>query len=212
MSGGTRVPPRDAPGGWHDGPPTGKCRECEGPVEKPRRTFCLNECVHRWKLKTNSGYRREHVFKRDGGICAICRRDCHVLERDLLRMLYEDPSKLDAELARLGLRRRTPGEVDQRRGRYDAALVASLRGETVVDMTLPAWEPGRTLWEADHVNPVFAGGGSTGLENSQTLCIWCHKTRTALQARQRAAARKIPVPEEIFPEDPDGPSRGFFDP
>lgn len=206
---GTRVPPRDHPGGFAK--PTGKCRQCEGPVAPPRRTFCSDHCVHLWKLRTDSGYRREHVFKRDGGICGQCRRDCHALERDLTTMLYGDPSKLDAELARLGLRRRTPEEVDHRRGRYDAALVASLRAEELVDKRLPAWGPGMALWHADHVVGVFEGGGSTGLENMQTLCLWCHRDKTAEQARKRAASKRVEVPDEIFPAD-GGPSPGFFDP
>ena len=186
------------------------CRWCRGKIEPPRRTFCSNACVHEHRLRSNSGYRRDHVFKRDGGVCAECGRDCHVLERDLLRLLYEDPSKLNAELARLKMRRRAPAEVDHRRGRYDAALVASLRGEELVDMTLPAWEPGLSLWHADHVLPVAEGGGSVGPEALRTLCLWCHKKKTAEQARRRALAKQVPPPDDLFPDDPDAPPDWLF--
>ncbi len=33
-------------------------------------------------------------------------------------------------------------------------------------------------WQADHVVPVFKGGGACGLENFQTLCIDCHKDKS----------------------------------
>jgi len=36
-------------------------------------------------------------------------------------------------------------------------------------------------WEADHIHPVFMGGGYCGLENFQTLCIECHKEKSKIQ-------------------------------
>ncbi|WP_363315633.1 HNH endonuclease signature motif containing protein [uncultured Chryseobacterium sp.] len=35
-------------------------------------------------------------------------------------------------------------------------------------------------WEADHILPVYKGGGGLGLENYQTLCPYCHKNKTKL--------------------------------
>ena len=37
----------------------------------------------------------------------------------------------------------------------------------------------KTLWDADHVVPVVDGGGECDLSNMQTLCLKCHRTRTA---------------------------------
>lgn len=34
-------------------------------------------------------------------------------------------------------------------------------------------------WQADHINPVFMGGGACSLSNIQTLCIDCHKEKYA---------------------------------
>lgn len=34
-------------------------------------------------------------------------------------------------------------------------------------------------WQADHILPVHKGGGACGLDNFQTLCIDCHKEKTA---------------------------------
>jgi len=33
-------------------------------------------------------------------------------------------------------------------------------------------------WEADHIIPVFQGGGACSLDNFQTLCKACHKEKT----------------------------------
>jgi hypothetical protein len=166
--------------------------------------------VHEHRLRTDGSYRRKHVFKRDGGICAECGRDCAMLERDLLRMLYADPSKLDAALAKIGMRRRTPEEVEHRRSRPSHDLVLSLRGD-VADPELPAWEPGVSLWQADHVIPVHKGGGSVGPEGLVTLCIWCHKKKTRGEAKRRAQARKEQPPEDLIPDDPKAPPDWLFD-
>jgi 5-methylcytosine-specific restriction enzyme A len=186
----------------------GACRWCDGLVAPPRRTFCSDACVHQWKLRSNPQYRRQHVFKRDGGICAACGRDCHVLERDLLRMLYGNPSELDAALGRLGLTRRSYGPLDSRVPMHAKGKIGHK-----VDPELPIWEPGHSLWEADHVVAVFDGGGSCDLSNLQTLCFLCHRKKTAeLVARRAEARRKVrppaddlfapsPVPWELFEDE-----------
>ena len=38
-------------------------------------------------------------------------------------------------------------------------------------------------WEADHILPVFRGGGACGLDNFQTLCPSCHKEKSRLLDR-----------------------------
>jgi 5-methylcytosine-specific restriction endonuclease McrA len=66
-------------GGWVDrksvprGPNgRGLCRWCSLEVPKRRFTFCSEFCVHEWKLRTQPGYVRDQVFKRDKGICSCC--------------------------------------------------------------------------------------------------------------------------------------------
>ncbi len=51
------------------------CRWCAMEVPAPRRTFCSEWCVHEWRLRSDPGYLREQVFKRDRGVCATCRVD-----------------------------------------------------------------------------------------------------------------------------------------
>ena len=38
-------------------------------------------------------------------------------------------------------------------------------------------------WQADHIIPVFKGGGACSLDNFQTLCTDCHKEKTFLLDR-----------------------------
>ncbi len=43
-------------------------------------------------------------------------------------------------------------------------------------------------WQADHILPVFLGGGACGLFNLQTLCPHCHQRKTAFQRIDQTAA------------------------
>jgi len=50
------------------------------------------------------------------------------------------------------------------------------------------FKPRSSLWEVDHIVPLV-DGGSFDFENLQTLCIPCHKRKTAEEARERARRR-----------------------
>ncbi len=52
------------------------CRYCAQEVSGRRRTFCSDACVSEWKVRTQPGYAKELIKKRDDGICEICRTDC----------------------------------------------------------------------------------------------------------------------------------------
>jgi len=47
-----------------------------------------------------------------------------------------------------------------------------------------------TFWDADHIRAVAEGGGECGLENMQTLCLWCHRDKTAEMRRREPLASK----------------------
>jgi len=53
--------------------------------------------------------------------------------------------------------------------------------------------PRRSLWELDHVVPLI-DGGSHEPSNLQTLCVPCHRAKSAEETRLRARDR-IPVAE-----------------
>jgi 5-methylcytosine-specific restriction protein A len=51
------------------------------------------------------------------------------------------------------------------------------------------WGLRRHLWDADHIVPVFQGGGECGLSNMRTLCLMCHRGVTAGMRRFKSLVR-----------------------
>jgi len=86
--------------------PSGRalCRWCRNETPPKRRTFCSDACVHEWKLRTDPGYLREEVLKRDAGVCAECGIDTVALRRDMRRLDFAARRKL---LKEWGLRERS---------------------------------------------------------------------------------------------------------
>jgi 5-methylcytosine-specific restriction protein A len=83
---------RTMPGGWatYRTLPRGAagrclCRWCSLEVGKGRRTFCSDDCVHQWRLRSDPGYLRDQVLKRDRGVCKSCRVDTLVAQGILKR-------------------------------------------------------------------------------------------------------------------------------
>lgn len=111
---------------------------------------------------------RDQVFKRDGGVCAGCGRDCEAERRAWLD--------------------RTPGasfDDASPEGRAWFALPWEER-----EMIRQAWmaeEPDG--WDADHIVPLEDGGEHT-LANAQTLCKPCHAVKTGRENSERAARRR----------------------
>lgn len=158
--------------------PNGKGYLCScGCGRKPqgRRLYWYSEeCVNEWKIKNQPAYVRELLLERDHGICACCGRDTLKLRRQFH-----------------GIR----AEATQHTWRK---LPARHRGDYFRPVRhLDRWHeasrfPGtnRSWWDADHIVEVVNGGGQCGLENYQTLCVPCHKDKTARLARELAEARK----------------------
>ena len=61
------------------------CRWCALEVPKKRRTFCSDDCVHQWRLRSSPAYLRDAVLKRDRGICSRCTVDTLAAHRMLRR-------------------------------------------------------------------------------------------------------------------------------
>ena len=125
------------------------CRWCNLEVPPGRLTFCSDYCVEEWKLRTDSGHLRQRVLDRDRGICAICGLDC-IRELQHIRRL---------------------------RGTARLRALAEWRLANPAKGTPRNWTR-RTLWDADHIVPVYAGGGECDLSNLRTLCLKCHRART----------------------------------
>lgn len=157
--------------------PNGKrlCTWCGVEVKPPRRTFCSDDCVHEYKIRSDPGYVRIQLRNRDHGICAQCGLDCEKLQRVLNYIQYGT-------------------ERPYARPRYDPYYASQAGGldivkQTLVELGFLAY-PIRSLWDADHILEVVNGGGECGLENYQTLCQVCHKAKTKKLAADRAKARK----------------------
>lgn len=136
------------------------CRWCKKEVSGRRRTFCSDECVHEYRLRSDQGYLRQCTFERDRGICKLCGLNTEMLKKII-------------EVGKL---------LDRRAGEF---LIKQLGVQTVgwkMDL--------QTLWNADHIVPVVEGGGECGLENIQTACVWCHRQKTAEEAAERARCKK----------------------
>jgi 5-methylcytosine-specific restriction endonuclease McrA len=139
------------------------CRQCNEEVPKGRRTFCGDDCVDAWKIKTDPGHVRNLVFRRDQGVCALCGLDSIAFTRGL-------PSRYDHS---------EPAEA-----RRQEALAKGWP-EWFINQYRR-----RSPWDADHIVPVIEGGGECDLDNYRTLCIPCHQRVTAELAARRAARRR----------------------
>ena len=51
------------------------CRWCSTEVPEGRRSFCSDQCVEQFRLRSDPGFLRLKVFERDHGICQKCGLD-----------------------------------------------------------------------------------------------------------------------------------------
>lgn len=149
------------------------CRGCGTEVPRGRRSFCSPACVESWRYRTDPGFCRAMVERRDRGVCAICGLDT---ER-LAALVHGLDRKYRLHPKHHGFMRR-------------------FKARHGVSHRFCGW-----LWDMDHTTPVVEGGGECGLDGYRTLCIWCHRRETAaLRAR---LARKRNPQQALFEEDPE---------
>jgi hypothetical protein len=46
-------------------------------------------------------------------------------------------------------------------------------------------------WQADHIKPVYQGGGGCDLSNFQTLCLDCHQKKSHADGQRRAISSQL---------------------
>ena len=69
------MPPRFWPDGTpYPHPERGCCNWCGGPLPGRRQSWCSDECVQEWCVRSSGSWVRDYVFKRDQGVCAKCGR------------------------------------------------------------------------------------------------------------------------------------------
>lgn len=88
------------------------CRWCGIEVPAKRRSFCSDWCVNEWRLRSDPGYLREQVARRDHGICAKCGIDTNRAYWELKRARGARRLALAADWGLQGLTRRSLWDAD----------------------------------------------------------------------------------------------------
>ena len=81
---GSRIPPRyEAEHGWRHCHDNRLCVECGAELTGRRRRWCSDECVDAYRIRSDEGYLRLMVHRRDQGVCALCDLDCDELKEKI---------------------------------------------------------------------------------------------------------------------------------
>lgn len=157
------------------------CRWCQKPLSNPRRSYCDKHCRMEVNIRTSVSSLRYYVHQRDKGICAKCGLDTMKLDRILNHA------------------QRSCYEIKYGIGSTNGCWIVRDAPSVNFVLTRLGFNEGMSLWDADHIVEVSAGGDS-GLDNIQTLCVPCHKAKTKQMHAERKAARtgvkpKPPVQE-----------------
>ncbi|XP_076881682.1 uncharacterized protein LOC143529883 [Bidens hawaiensis] len=127
--------------------------------------FCDLECYDEYRLRTSNRYLRTGLAQIEHGVCTNCHLDC--------RKLVKNIKPLSLEKRREFVIKEAP----------KLAVRKNLLEKLISDPTKG------NAWHADHIVPVYRGGGECRLENMRTLCIACHAEVTAAQCAERRSER-----------------------
>ncbi|XP_056226772.1 DNA annealing helicase and endonuclease ZRANB3 [Seriola aureovittata] len=134
--------------------------------------FCSHRCQEEFQLRSNQTYMRSRVLETEQGICQHCGLHAHDL---FLRVHDALPSQRKEMLENTWLTQLSLKQLNE-------MIRAPVEGD---------------FWQVDHIRPVYSGGGQCSLDNLQTLCTVCHKTRTAQQAKERSRMRKSAAASKV---------------
>ncbi|CAK8565490.1 unnamed protein product [Lathyrus sativus] len=116
-------------------------------------------------MRTSNKFIRPELFNIEQGVCTNCQLDCYKL------VVHIRP--LSLERRREYIEKSAPNIVKRRK------MLKKL-----------AKDPSEgNAWHADHIVPVYKGGGECKLENLRTLCVACHHNVTAEQCAERRIIR-----------------------
>ncbi|CAA7026960.1 unnamed protein product [Microthlaspi erraticum] len=127
--------------------------------------FCDLACYENYRTRTSSRYIRQELFQIEHGICTNCKLDCHQLATRLRPLPLE------------------------KRREYINKVAPELFARKNLLETLVNDPTEGNAWHADHIIPVYRGGGECRLENMRTLCVACHADVTAAQCVERRLIR-----------------------
>ncbi|XP_074684688.1 DNA annealing helicase and endonuclease ZRANB3 isoform X4 [Strix aluco] len=127
--------------------------------------FCSHACQEDFSIRSSQSYLRTKVFEIEHGVCQFCNQNA----QELYLSIRDAPKS-------------------QRKKLLESSWMSCLPlGQLNEIITNPT--EGQ-FWQADHIKPVYSGGGQCSLENLQTLCTVCHRERTAKQAKERSQMKR----------------------
>ncbi|KAI3953780.1 hypothetical protein MKW98_017604 [Papaver atlanticum] len=146
-------------------------KPCKGKLSKIPEyfedLFCEMACFQEYRVRTSQGSLREELFKMEHGVCVACKLDCHELVN------YIRPLK----------------SVARRREHVEKVAPNVARSKKLLDKLINYPREGNA-WHADHIIPVYRGGGECNLDNMRTLCVACHSDVTKAQSKERRLRNK----------------------
>ncbi|XP_055771259.1 DNA annealing helicase and endonuclease ZRANB3-like isoform X2 [Salvelinus fontinalis] len=127
--------------------------------------FCSQTCQEELQLRSSQAYMRARVLQTEQGVCQSCGLQAHQL---YLKVRDAPPTHRKEMLENTWLTQLSLKQLNE-------MIRAPVEGQ---------------FWQVDHIRPVYSGGGQCSLDNLQTLCTVCHRTRTAQQAKDRSQMKK----------------------
>jgi len=159
--------------GWSiDGEPLCKLCQglCNGKLAKSPEyfedLFCGLACFQEYRLRTSGRALRQALFQLERGKCAQCKLDCCKLVKHIKPLPMEKREEYIQKAA---------PNIASRKKLLDKLVREPTDGNA---------------WHADHIIPVYKGGGECKLENMRTLCVACHYEVTRAQHKELKEIRK----------------------
>ncbi|KAL0335549.1 UNVERIFIED_CONTAM: DNA annealing helicase and endonuclease ZRANB3 [Sesamum radiatum] len=131
-------------------------------MDEPLCKLCQTPCKDILELTVRG---LQGLFQVERGICTNCQLDCHQLVNHL--------RPLSVEMRRAYIMKVAPN-IAKRDKQLEKLVHDPAEGNA---------------WHADHIIPVYKGGGECKLENMRTLCVACHADVTTAQNAERRIAR-----------------------
>eukprot|EP00890_Picochlorum_soloecismus_P004235 jgi/Picsp_1/4812/NSC_02180-R1_zinc finger ran-binding domain-containing protein 3-like len=153
--------------------PHSRSHEISELLSSPCMLYCGTACEKKFAVKSSSTAARRAVFRRDRGTCEICKIDCDWMIRRLQAIERETPD----------WKRRRKNLLEKHYPKF-AQNIGPVNLRNLIEKASHG-----KAWQADHVIPVYLGGGQCDLWNLRTLCTACHKEVTAKQAAERKQER-----------------------